>query len=110
MEAGRAGLEVVEEQSTVAQSLARLKMKLRMFEGTLRLGDIGVDVDRVAEVEKTLPQEEAVNTDHLTTEEVARIDQASVSEAFCVNTDGLLMVLDCSTSASRPSSWRRVHQ
>lgn len=99
--AGRAGVEVVEEQSAVVRSLIRLSSMLRLFEDTLWLGNIREDLGSSAIVGKSLLQEDAVDAGTLTTEPVAHIDQIFVSLALCVNRDGLLNMLDCSTSATK---------
>ena len=107
---GRPGVEVVEEQSAVIQSLARVSNMLRLFEDTFCLRNTRADLDNFADVEKGLLQEEAVDTGILTTEQVAQIDQVIVNLACCVNIDGLLNMLDCSTSSIRHLSRRHVHQ
>ena len=76
---GKAGVEVVKEQSAVVQRLARVSRVLRLSEDTVWPGDIGEDLDRVADIENSILQEEAVNTGILTRAQIAQIRDVFVS-------------------------------
>ena len=101
---GKAGVEVVNEQSAVVQRLARVSRVLRLSEDTVWPGDIGEDLDRVADIENSILQEEAVNTGILTRAQIAQIRDVFVSWTFYIREDELLNGSDCSTSPTRPST------
>ncbi|KAF6223210.1 hypothetical protein HO133_000052 [Letharia lupina] len=73
---GKAGVEVVEEQSAVVQTLTRVSSVSRLSEDTVWPGDIGADLDRAADIENSILQEEAVNPGILTNVQVAQIEDA----------------------------------
>lgn len=102
---GKAGVEVVEEQSAVVRSFARVSRMLRLSEDTVWPGDnMGEDLDRVAEIENSILQEETVNPGTLTRAQIAQIGDVVVSLTFYIGKDELLNGSDCSTSPTRPST------
>ena len=76
---GKVGAEVIETQSAVVRSLARVSSMSRLSGDTVWPGDLAADLDRVGTIENSILQEEAVNPGILTNLQVAQIEEAIVS-------------------------------
>ena len=95
--AGRAGVEVVEEQTSAVQAISRASSLSRLpgnFDWTSVPAswpeNVWIDLNRAADIENSILQEEVVNPGILTMTEAAQIEDVVVSVPFCVIADKVL--------------------
>lgn len=104
--AGEAGAEVVEEQAAAEVQAISRAASLTRLPGNLETipEEVEIDLNRAAEIENSILQEESVNPGVLTEAELAEIEELYVSIPLCVIADEFLNFLDRYTS-TRASAW-----